>query len=106
VSAPGASDVSPVAWQATALAESDNVAVALRPIGAGERVVVRTPRGAREVVAREAIPLCHKIALADIASGEPLVKYGACIGEATAAIACGAWVHTHNVVSRRGRKVR
>ena len=93
-------------WHATALADSDNVAVALRPIGAGERVVVRTPRGACEVVAREAIPLCHKIALSDIERGEPLIKYGACIGEATAAIPCGAWVHTHNLVSRRGRASR
>ena len=95
-----------MSWQATVLAESDNVAVALRPIAAGERVVVRTPRGAREVVAREAIPLCHKIALADIARGDALVKYGACIGEATDAIACGAWVHTHNLASRRGRAAR
>jgi altronate dehydratase len=92
-----------VSWQATLLAEHDNVAVALRPIAAGEVVLVRTPLGSREVVAVEPIPLCHKIAVADLAAGEAVVKYGWCIGEARSAIPRGAWVHVHNLASRRAR---
>jgi altronate hydrolase len=92
-----------MSWQATVLADDDNVAVALREIAAGERVLVRAPHGTLEVTALEAIPLCHKIALADVATGEALVKYGCCIGEARQAIARGAWVHTHNLASRRAR---
>ncbi len=90
-------------WQATLLAASDNVAVALQPIAAGERVVVRAPEGMREVVALEAIPLCHKIALADLSTSDEVRKYGYCIGEARQPILRGAWVHTHNLVSRRAR---
>ena len=90
-------------WQATLLAAVDNVAVALQPIAAGERVVVRAPDGMREVVALEAIPLCHKIALADLSTHDEVRKYGSCIGEARQPILRGAWVHTHNLVSRRAR---
>ena len=52
---------------------------------------------------REAIPPGHKVALRTIAAGEPVIKYGSPIGTATADIAAGAHVHTHNVASGRGR---
>jgi hypothetical protein len=91
-------------WQATLLAAADNVAVALQPIAAGERVVVRAPDGMREVVALEAIPFCHKIALADLSTSDEVRKHGYCIGEARQPILRGAWVHTHNLVSRRARR--
>ena len=90
-------------WHAEALTTSDNVATVLRPVATGERVVVRTLDGELEVTALEPIALCHKIALSDVAPGEAIVKYGECIGEATAFIRRGAWVHIHNLRSRRGR---
>jgi altronate dehydratase len=90
-------------WQATALAHSDNVATVLCSVDAGERVVVRTPAGDVEITALEPIELCHKIALSDVAAGQAIVKYGEIIGEATAPIRRGAWVHVHNLRSRRGR---
>ena len=90
-------------WEATALSGGDNVATVLRAIAAGERVVVRTAQGNVEITALEPIALCHKIALSDIAPGEAIVKYGECIGEASAPIHRGAWVHVHNLRSRRGR---
>ena len=93
-------------WKATLLSADDNVAVALAPIAAGERVVVRAPDGMCEVLAIEAIPLCHKIAVVDLSVGEDVRKYGHCIGEVRAPIARGAWVHTHNLVSRRARAKR
>ncbi len=71
----------------------DNVAVALEPVAAGEKVCVE---GAR-VTAAEDIQRGHKLALSAIAPGEPVVKYGCPIGLATAPIAPGMWVHTHNV---------
>ena len=90
-------------WKATLLAPDDNVAVALAPIAAGERVVVRAPDGMRELLAIEPIPLCHKLAVVDLSMGEDVRKYGHCIGEVREPIARGAWVHTHNLVSRRAR---
>lgn len=45
------------------------------------------------------IPAGHKYALKDIKCGEPVYKYGEVIGRATADIAAGEWVHTHNMRS-------
>ena len=76
-------------WKAALLSADDNVAVALAPIAAGEYVVVRAPDGMREVLAIEAIPLCHKIAVLDLSIGEDVRKYGHCIGEVREPIALG-----------------
>lgn len=54
-----------------------------------------------EVAARDAVPLGHKIAIAEVASGEPVIEYGTPIGKASAALAPGAHVHTHNLRSAR-----
>jgi altronate dehydratase len=95
-----------VSWQATTLAGADNVATALQPIAAGETVSVNTSGGIVEVTALEPIALCHKIALADLASGAAVIKYGQCIGETTVPIRRGGWVHVHNLRSRRAQPVR
>ena len=68
---------------------ADNIAVAARDLQAGEDV-----QGMRAV---GRIPKGHKIALVDIAAGQPVEKYGQFIGEATADISGGAHVHVHNV---------
>jgi altronate hydrolase len=41
----------------------------------------------------------HKIALCDIESGKQIIKYGYPIGNATADIKGGEWVHSHNLKS-------
>ena len=41
----------------------------------------------------EPVPEAHKIALADVRVGEPIVRYGVTIGYAKAPIARGSWVH-------------
>ena len=51
------------------------------------------------------IPAGHKYALRDIKCGEPVYKYGEVIGRATADIAAGEWVHTHNVKSHLDENV-
>jgi len=77
------------------LAPQDNVAVALRPLRAGEAV---TLDGATLTVDRD-VAVGHKIAARDIASGDTIVKYNCPIGIATQAIDAGCYVHTHNVKS-------
>ena len=49
------------------------------------------------LMARTAVPYGHKVALTDIAAGEPVIKYGQRIGMAAESIAAGAHVHTHNL---------
>ena len=51
------------------------------------------------LVATEAIARGHKIALADLAPGTAVMKFGARIGHATRMIPRGAWVHLHNLAS-------
>lgn len=77
------------------LDEADNVLVARSRIAAGEDIAVEGN------TVRLAAPLAigHKIARRPIGAGEKIVKYGAPIGSATAAIAPGAHVHVHNVKS-------
>ena len=67
----------------------DNVAVALKPIPAGTRF--------EGVTAKADIPQGHKMALADLAPDDQIVKYGFPIGHAVQPIAAGEWVHTHNM---------
>ena len=81
------------------ISERDNVATALEAIDAGREIQA----GGATVVAAEAIPRGHKLAVRAIRAGEPVVKYGSPIGTASADIAAGAHVHTHNVASTRGR---
>jgi hypothetical protein len=90
-------------WQASALDVEDNVAILLEPVAAGQDVQVKIGEAIATITAREPIALGHKIALADLQPGALLLKYGECIGEATAPIARGGWVHVHNVRSRRAR---
>ena len=70
---------------------ADDVAVALRPLAAGEQ--------AEGVVLTGDVARGHKFALRDIAEGAPVVKYGQPIGRATHAIAAGEHVHTHNLAT-------
>ncbi len=72
----------------------DNVVVALRPLAPGDEVPVE---GKGVVAAAEAIPQGHKMAIRPIRAGENVIKYGFAIGHATADVAPGGWVHTHNL---------
>ena len=72
---------------------ADMVAVALKPLKAGETV----SWGAGEITLKEDLPMGHKAALREIRKGEAVIKYGYPIGEATEDIAAGSHVHTHNL---------
>lgn len=90
---------------ATLLNARDNVATVLQDVAPGETVRIERDSAALEIVAREKIPLCHKIALCDLQTGDVVIKYGECVGEATTPIARGSCVHVHNMRSRRARPV-
>jgi galactarate dehydratase len=67
---------------------NDNVAVVVNQGG--------LPAGSRfdeGVVLAEAIPEAHKVALADLAEGDAIVRYGVTIGHANRAIVRGSWVN-------------
>ena len=65
----------------------DNVAIVVHPDGVAEGAVL--PGG---LSVRESIPQSHKVALADIASGGAVLRYGHTIGIANRPIAAGSWV--------------
>jgi altronate dehydratase len=77
----------------------DNVATALDEIAPGA-VLVHGEGGIPDILALQAVPQGHKLALLDIPAGALIVKYGVPIGEATAYIPRGTWVHLHCLKSR------
>ena len=90
----------PPAPRALRIHEADTVAVAVRPLAAGEAVTV----GGITVEVRADVPAGHKLALVAHPSGEPVVKYGFPIGRATAAVRPGDWVHSHNLATALDRE--
>lgn len=79
--------------------DKDNVATAVQEIQSGEEVEVQ----GKKVKVLEKVPFGHKFAVGEIAKGDDIVKYGEVMGEATENIGYGNYVHTHNVMSKRGR---
>jgi altronate hydrolase len=80
------------------LSPPDNVAVALRPLKAGETVMLD---GVALTVSRN-IPVGQKLAAQTIEKGERIVKYSCPIGIATVAITPGEYLHAGNVEARYG----
>ena len=72
------------------LSPQDNLVIAVDQVAQG------APAGG--VTAGERIPRGHKMAIASIAEGEPVKKFGQIIGFASKLIPPGAWIHEHNVV--------
>jgi len=71
------------------LHDRDNLVVAVDPINPGS-VIHGVPAQAR-------VPRGHKMAIAPIAQGEPILKFGQIIGFASKPVAPGEWLHEHNV---------
>lgn len=78
---------------AIVLHPDDDVAVALVPLGAGRGLSL----AGRQLRLADAIAPGHKLALRDIAAGRPVRRYGQVIGFASAPIAAGQHIHTHNL---------
>ncbi|HIW48895.1 MAG TPA: UxaA family hydrolase [Firmicutes bacterium] len=86
------------------LSAKDNVATVIRPIAAGEKVTYHFGDIPGGVVAKEDIPIYHKIALRAITKGSDVVKYGCRIGAAQCDIQPGDLVHTQNLASFPGEE--
>ncbi len=85
------------------LSEKDNVATSLEEVAGGASVEVQLGDQVRTVTALEPIPFGFKIAVADIAKGAHIKKYGESIGIASSDIKAGGMVHIHNLEGARGR---
>jgi altronate hydrolase len=85
--------------RAIRIGDGDNVATAIADIAPGQLLFAD-----EDIRAAAAVPRGHKIALAAIARGSPVVKYGFPIGRAAANIAPGEPVHRHNLATALGDK--
>lgn len=74
---------------------ADNAATAVVDLPAGEML----PIGDAAVRVREPISRGHKVAITAIGRGTTVIKYGFPIGLATADIAAGAHIHSHNLAT-------
>jgi (2R)-sulfolactate sulfo-lyase subunit alpha len=83
--------------------KGDHVGVATEDIEAGEKVVgvYMDDESTIEVVARQAVPLGHKIAIESLQANVPVLKYGIQIGYTLSALEFGDYVHTHNIKTAR-----
>jgi (2R)-sulfolactate sulfo-lyase subunit alpha len=54
-----------------------------------------------QLQARQDIPIGHKVALADMAIGDTVLKYGVDIGRVVAPIKAGEHAHVHNIKTKR-----
>lgn len=77
----------------------DNVVTVITDVPAGQTVTYRNGEQVCSLTAQEDIPYCHKIALADIAEGSHIIKYGESLGVVSCDIAKGRWVAHHNLFS-------
>ena len=53
------------------------------------------------VKALQDIPIGHKVALKDMAEGDPVIKYGIDMGRVVAPIRAGEHAHVHNIKTKR-----
>jgi len=91
---------SPARARAIMLDPRDTVAVLIEDAGAGARIVLQgdgSAGGPADLIAAEAIPYGHKVAVRPMEAGDPVIKYGEKMGIARARIDVGRHVHVHNV---------
>jgi hypothetical protein len=81
--------------KAIQLHPDDNVVVCIQTLSAREEILI----AGKIATIAATIGIGHKLACKPIRQGEPIIKYGAPIGVATAPIQPGAHVHTHNMKS-------
>lgn len=82
----------------------DNVGVVVvEDLAAGTEMlcVVTEDNSDFRLKAKQAIPIGHKVALADLKPGDTAIKYGQDIGRIVAPVAKGEHVHTHNLKTKR-----
>jgi altronate dehydratase small subunit len=88
-------DCKPSGGRLLRLASTDNVAVAIVEFQAGETAWL----DGAQVMLQDHICAGHKVAIAAIAPGQKVYKFGCPIGSATRPIRVGEHVHVHNLKS-------
>lgn len=68
--------------------EADNVAIVANDLGLAEG----TTLPGMSITLRERIPQAHKVTLADLAPGDPILRYNTVIGHAAQPLPAGSWV--------------
>lgn len=82
----------------------DNVGVVVvEDLKAGTNMlcVVTEDNTSFNLVANADVPIGHKVALADLKTGDTAIKYGEDVGKIVGDIAKGGHVHTHNMKTKR-----
>ena len=81
----------------------DDVGVAVADLRAGSEIGAITLEGRPVGTVRlvDDVPLGHKVAMREIASGKDVIEYGRVIAVATQAAVRGAHVHMHNIRTKR-----
>lgn len=82
----------------------DNVGVVVvegLKAGTAMLAVVTEDDSSFELTAGADIPIGHKVALADLRSGDTAIKYGEDIGRFVADVRKGGHVHVHNLKTKR-----
>lgn len=77
------------------MSPDDNCLIARLELKAGTTLSM----DGQPIVLAEDIHLGHKVARRNLQPGDKVMRYGAIIGTATAPIAIGAHIHTHNLES-------
>ena len=77
----------------------DNVVTCVADVKEGETVTYRKGEELCSIVAKEAIPYCHKILISDVDEGDEIIKYGESLGKTSEAIKKGCWVSHLNLFS-------
>ncbi len=90
-------------FTALRLDSRDNVATALRDHAAGETPVLAD---GGHIVLLDVVRRGHKFALAPLAHGAQVIKYGHVIGHALCDIKTGEHVHLHNLEGLAGKAER
>ena len=75
----------------------DNIAVCLADLAEGDVIT----QDDITITVKNKIPRGHKIATAEIAKNDCIIKYGERMGHAIAPIAIGEHVHVHNILGDR-----
>ena len=78
------------------LQPADDVAITTGDAGPGTAIDI----GTQQILLRGDVPRGHKLAVRDIAAGDPVRRYGQVIGFARSGIAAGEHVHLHNIEYR------
>lgn len=81
--------------------QNDTVIVATEELRKGDTAVFLNNGEYEDVVAKNDIPIYHKISIKEMHLGESVVKYGESLGLAKCDITVGEHVHTHNLQSQR-----